>query len=317
MFVPSYGQDCRMERLLAKGVLRSKFCTAGRSFERFNEMIMAIDKYALITGATSGIGYELAKLFAKDGYNLVIVARTESDLQRVGGELERQHNIKVLPIAKSLFDPNAPFEIYNEVKRQGIEVNVLVNDAGMGEHGFFTQTDLKKELDIIQLNVVSLVCLTKLFLKEMVARNEGKILQLSSVVGKIPSPLMAVYSGTKAFVYVFSQSVINELKGTNVTMTVLLPGATDTDFFNKAGAEDTKVYQDTELADPADVAKDGYNALMDGESKIVSGFRNKMQVTMANVMPEQKNAEGMRKQMEEKDKDKEGGIDKGMRTGNR
>lgn len=302
---------------MAKGVLRSKFCTAGRSFERFNEMIMAIDKYALITGATSGIGYELAKLFAKDGYNLVIVARTESDLQRVGGELERQHNIKVLPIAKSLFDPNAPFEIYNEVKRQGIEVNVLVNDAGMGEHGFFTQTDLKKELDIIQLNVVSLVCLTKLFLKEMVARNEGKILQLSSVVGKIPSPLMAVYSGTKAFVYVFSQSVINELKGTNVTMTVLLPGATDTDFFNKAGAEDTKVYQDTELADPADVAKDGYNALMDGESKIVSGFRNKMQVTMANVMPEQKNAEGMRKQMEEKDKDKEGGIDKGMRTGNR
>jgi len=133
----------------------------------------------------------------------------------------------------------------------------------------------------------------------MVARKDGKILQLASMVGIAPSPLMAVYAGTKAYVYNFTQSIINELKDSGVTVTALLPGATDTDFFNKADAENTKIVQDGDLADPADVAKDGYDALMKGESKVVSGFKNKVMAAMTNIMPEQMVADSMHKQNEE------------------
>jgi len=159
------------------------------------------------------------------------------------------------------------------------------------------ETDLQKELDIIQLNINATVVLTKLFLKEMVARNSGKILQLASTSSKAPTPLLSVYAGTKAFIYNFTQGLINELKDTNVTMTALLPGPTETDFFHKAGAENTVVYQEMELADPADVAKDGYDALQKGDSKIVSGLKNKFQTTMGNVMPDEALAENYRKQM--------------------
>ncbi len=182
-------------------------------------------------------------------------------------------------------------------------MNVLVNDAGQGEWGRFAETNLERELDIVQLNVASLISLTKYFLKDMVARNEGKILQVASVLGKIPSPLMAVYSGTKAFVLAFSEALIDELKATNVTVTVLLPGASDTDFFHKANAEDTVVYRETDLSDPDEVAKDGYEALKKGESKIVSGLKNKLQVTMSNILPDSITTATVRKQMEESDKD--------------
>jgi short-subunit dehydrogenase len=174
-----------------------------------------------------------------------------------------------------------------------------VNDAGQGVYGKFVETNLQEELDIIQLNVTSLMILTKLFLKDMVARNEGKILQLAPMVSKISSPLMAVYAGTKAFVYNFSQSLINEIKDTNVTITALQPGATDTDFFNKAGAENAKVAKDGGLAKPADVAKDGYDAMMAGDSKVVSGMKNKIEATMANVMPDEALAARMRGMNEE------------------
>lgn len=256
-------------------------------------------KTALVTGATMGIGYELTKLFAKDGYDLVIVARSEAELMQMAVDLNLEYGVNVTPIAKDLFEPNAGEELYNEVIAKGITVNVLVNDAGQGVYGKFAETDLQAELDIIQLNVSALVVLTKLFLKDMVARDEGKILQLASMVSKISSPLMAVYAGTKAFVYNFTQSVINELKDTNVTMTALQPGATDTDFFNKAGAENAKVVTDGGLADPADVAKEGYDALMDGESKVVAGAKNKMQAAMANVTPDEVLAAKMRSMNEE------------------
>jgi len=134
----------------------------------------------------------------------------------------------------------------------------------------------------------------------MVGRNEGKVLQLASVVSKMPGPFLAVYSATKAYVYSLTQALINELKDTNVTITALLPGMTDTDFFRKADGLDTKGYQEKELADPVDVAKDGYQALMDGESKVVSGLKNKMQMAMSNVTPDEMLAENMRKLNEEK-----------------
>ena len=258
-------------------------------------------QYALITGGTSGIGKELAKLFAQDGYNLIIVARDEAELSGTAQEISQRFGVNVDTISKDLFEPNAAEELYDEVKEKGITVNVLVNDAGQGQNGRFIDYDIQRDVDIIQLNIVSLTILTKLFLKDMVARNEGKILQLSSLASKTPGPLLAVYSATKAYVQSFTQAVINEIKDTNVTMTALLPGATDTDFFNKADAENTKQVQDMKLDDPADVAKDGYEALMSGDAQVVSGFKNKIQAAMSTIMPEQAAATNMRKTMEESD----------------
>lgn len=257
-------------------------------------------KTALVTGATSGIGHEIAKILAKDGYNLVIVSRSKEDLDEIAAQLQKLSGAKVTAIAKDLFEPSAAEELYNEVKAQGIAVNILVNDAGQGVYGKFAETDLQEELDIIQLNIVALVTLTKLFLKDMIARGEGRILLLASMVSKISSPLMAVYAGTKAFVYNFSMSLVNELKDTGITITALQPGATDTDFFNKAGAENSKIVKDGGMADPADVAKDGYEAMMAGESKVVSGAKNKFQATIANVIPDESLAAQMRNMNEEK-----------------
>lgn len=258
-------------------------------------------KTALITGATSGIGLELARLFAKDGYNLLIVARTEEDLQRCAEQFRAEGAMGVIPIAKDLFKPEAARELYSEVQAQGIVVDVLVNDAGQGEYGKFLEVDLSRHLEIVNLNITSFTVLTYLFGRDMVARGSGKILQLASIVSKMPSPLQAVYGATKAYVYSLTESLINELKDTGVTVTALLPGATDTDFFHKAGGENTVIYQDTDLADPAEVAQDGYEALMQGESRVISGFKNKLQVAMGNMMSDQMLAENMRKQNSQKD----------------
>lgn len=260
------------------------------------------NRYALVTGATSGIGYEFARLLAKDGYNLVIVARMPVILDEVAIELSEDYGVKVVPLMKDLFQPEAAVEVYEAVKSRGITVDILINDAGQGEYGKFVDIDLSRDIDLINLNVMSLVVLTKLFLRDMLDRNEGKILQLASVVGKIPSPLMAVYSGTKAFVHIFTESLIQEVKDTNVTITALLPGATDTDFFHKAHEQDSKLYKETDLADPAKVARDGYEALMEGESKVVSGTKNKMQVAMAAVTPDETLSKMMKKQMKPSDK---------------
>ncbi len=232
--------------------------------------------YALVTGATSGIGYELAKLFAQDGYNLIIVSRTEEDLRRTALDFSSQYGIEVLPIAKDLFGENAATELYNEVKGKGIDVEVLVNDAGQGVYGLFTETNIEDQMRIIHLNIVSLTKLTYHFLKDMKVRNSGKILQLGSVVSELPSPYQAVYGGTKAYVLNFTEALISELKDTAIHITTLQPGATDTDFFNKAGAQDSKIVEKkSKLSDPADVAKDGYKALMSRDDKVVSGFKNK------------------------------------------
>ena len=249
----------------------------------------------MITGGSSGIGYELAKLFAKDGYELILVSRTESELQRVASELSSTNNIQVTTIAKDLFDIDAPQEIYDEVKAKGLHVDVLVNDAGQGEYGFFTEIDMKRDLDVINLNIVAPVLLTKLFLKDMTSRRQGKILNLASIVSKNPSPLLSIYSATKAFIYSWSMTLRNELKDTGVTVTALLPGSTDTDFFNKAGMLNTKEVNDYTLGDPAEVAKAGYDALMDNDEKVVAeGMKNKMMANMANVMPDSMIAENMR-----------------------
>lgn len=258
------------------------------------------EQTALITGASSGIGYELAKIFAKNGYNLVLVARNTDRLNEIANELRDQHGLEtVIVIGKDLTQPNAPQEVYDEIKGFGVDINILVNDAGMGEYGLFaTETDLEKELSIIKLNVVALVHLSKLFLKDMVRVNEGKILNLASVVSLMPNPYMAVYGATKAFVLSFTEALRNELKDTEITVTALLPGATNTDFFNKAGAEGTRAHQQAQSADPAKVAADGYAALMKGHDKVVSGLMNKTQALLSNVLPDQMTSQTMRKLME-------------------
>ncbi len=254
------------------------------------------NKYALITGATSGIGLELARLFAKDGYNLVIVSRNQSNLEKTASEL-KSHNIEVVIISKDLFKPESSFELYQEVKAKGIQIDVLVNDAGQGVYGEFADTDIDREIDIIQLNITSLVVLTKQFLKDMISRGSGKILNLSSIASKIPGPYQSVYHGTKAFVQSFTEAVRSEVKDKGIVITALLPGVTDTDFFNKADMLDSKAVQG-KMADPADVAKDGYKALMSDDDMVVSGIMNKVQVAMANLTPDSLAADQTKKKQE-------------------
>jgi short-subunit dehydrogenase len=251
---------------------------------------------ALITGATSGIGYELAKLFAENKYDLIIVARKQDELDTTANELQQQYGITVTTFAKDLFKQDSAFELCDELNENGFQVNVLVNDAGQGCYGKFIETDIYRELDIIQLNIAALVILTKHFLKQMVARGEGKILNLSSIASKVPGPYQSVYHGTKAFVQSFTEAIRVEAKNTGVTITALLPGATGTDFFNKADMQEAKIVQEQKLDDPAKVAKDGFDALMNGDDKVISGFKNKVQVAMSNMMPDSAAAEQMYKQ---------------------
>lgn len=256
-------------------------------------------KHALITGATSGIGYELAKLFAQDGYSLVLVARSEENLQQTAKEMEQINSaIHTHIIAADLFERDAAQKIYDRTTELGITVNVLVNDAGQGEWGRFIKTDLQREIDIVQLNIISLMSLTKFYLKEMVERNEGRILQLASSVSKAPSPYLSVYAATKAFVLSFTEALIEELEDTEVTVTALQPDATDTDFFHKAKAENTVTYKERDLYTPEEVAKAGYEGLFNGDSTVVPGFINKTQKVLNTIMPDSAIAANMHKQME-------------------
>jgi short-subunit dehydrogenase len=260
-------------------------------------------KYALVTGATSGIGYEIAKLFAKEQYNLVIVARDAEALERRAEEFKSQFNVEVVPLAKDLFKRESPFEVYDELKIRSIHIDVLVNDAGQGQYGEFVETDINREIEIIQLNIVAYVVLTKLFLRDMVAKGEGKILNVSSIGGEMPGPLQSVYHATKAFVTSFTEAIRSENKDRNITITALAPGVTDTDFFRKANQEDAKMVKEGDLADPAKVAKDGFDALMSGDDKIVSGLMNKAMVAGSKVMPDSTVADAMHKGMEPSDKE--------------
>ncbi|GAB3702854.1 hypothetical protein GCM10027592_32670 [Spirosoma flavus] len=276
-------------------------------------------KTALITGASSGIGQELAKLFAQDGYNLVLVGRSDDKLDRLGEVFKSNYGTQeITVISKDLSEEDAAQDVYNQVKSKDITVDVLVNDAGVGLYGLFaTDTDWEREKAMIHLNVLALTQMTKLFLYDMLSRNEGKILNLASLLSITPTPLMAVYAGTKAYVYNFTQSLVNELKDTNVTVTALLPNATDTDFFHKAGAENTKVTD--EVQDPVMVAKDGYNALMAGKPKVIpGGLKNKSYEVMSYVAPQEALSALMRDKMSQKpdpDEEKASGLAWGIGIG--
>lgn len=241
------------------------------------------NEYVLVTGATSGIGYELAKQFAKNGYDLVMVARNHDELKTKADEF-KSFGVNVITIAKNLFIEEDAYSLYSELKLNGISPSILVNDAGQGVYGKFQDTDLHREVDVVNLNIVSVLILTKMFLKDRLPKGSGKILNLASIASKAPGPWHSVYHGTKAFILSWSEAIREELKDTGITVTALLPGPTDTDFFNKADMNESKILEDKDnLASPKEVAIDGFNALMNGDDKVVSGLKNKLTVAISNI----------------------------------
>lgn len=239
----------------------------------------------LITGASSGIGRELAKVFADKQYNLVLVSRNENKLNSLRIELETQNKIDVFIIPKDLSNFSAATEIFEKLQTQNIAIDILINNAGFGEYGFFKDTNWKKEEEMMQVNMVALTHLTKLFLPGMIERKKGKILNLASTAAFQPGPLMAVYYATKAYVLSFSCAIANELENTGVTVTVLCPGPTASEFQAISGMGQSKIIQGQKLPTSADVARFGYTVLQQGKTVAIHGFINKFLTFFAQLMP--------------------------------
>lgn len=238
-------------------------------------------KTALITGASSGIGKELAIIHAEQGGDLVIVARSSEKLIELKDELEKKHDVTVHTITKDLSDPDAPQALYDELKKKEISVHYLINNAGFGGIGKFYERRLENDLNMIQLNVSALTALTHLFLQDFVPRNEGKILNVSSTASLVPGPLQAVYYATKAYVTSFSNALAEELRGTKVTVTNLMPGATDTEFGKVSGMDKTSLFEKT--ASARKVAEDGYEAMLEGKLDVISGLKLSQKIMMMAV----------------------------------
>lgn len=235
---------------------------------------MSDGKTALITGASGGIGYELAKLFAKDHHNVVLVARSAPKLAQFADELQRQFGVSAKAIPLDLTAAPAPQFLFDQLQREGIAIDILVNNAGYGMFGQFAEISLEDNLGQIQLNITALTHLTKLFLGPMIERHSGRIMNVASTAGFQPGPLMAVYYATKAYVISFSEALANELKASGVTVTCLCPGPTATNLQERAGMENTRLVKTLRPMDAKTVARDGYRGLMSGKTLVVSGFRN-------------------------------------------
>ena len=218
---------------------------------------------ALVTGASSGIGAELARLHATKGGDLVLVARREDALNKLKSELEAAYSIKATVIVADLAQPDAAEKIFAATEAAGIQVDILINNAGFGGYGKFYEQDLAKDNAMMQVNIVSLVNLTHLYLQGMISRNSGKILHVASTAAFLPGPLQAVYYATKAFVVSFSQAIAQEISDTNVTSTALCPGAVATEFVQTGDLEGNSMWDNA--ASPQSVAKFGYDAMMKGE----------------------------------------------------
>ncbi|NNU15927.1 SDR family oxidoreductase [Parvularcula sp. ZS-1/3] len=234
---------------------------------------------ALITGASSGIGLELARIHARRKGNLVIVARSVGKLEELKSELESQHGISVLVIAEDLSSVGAAKRIHDRVQAEGIEIEVLINNAGFGGQGAFIERDWEADRDMIEVNVIALSELCRFFIPHMVARNKGRVLNVSSTAALIPGPLQATYFATKAFVTSLSNALHEELRKTKVTVTALMPGATETGFASEAGLEGTELFKET--ASAASVAKAGYSAMMAGKLNVIAGVPFARRITYA------------------------------------
>jgi short-subunit dehydrogenase len=247
-------------------------------------MIGSKDRYALVTGASSGIGYELAKMLARDGKNLVIVARRQDRLEELSSLIENSYGTSVRILPKDLSDPKAPEEIFSELEEGQISVDVLVNNAGFGIYGMFSDTDIREELAMIQVNATSLIHLTKLFLPQMLENKSGWILNTASLCAFLPSPLESVYCATKSLVLHFSEALVNELKGTGVSVTCLCIGLAKTEFFQRAHMENSRVVK-RKMMDAATVAEAGYKWLKNGKAIIIPGLVYKFAPLFARAAP--------------------------------
>jgi hypothetical protein len=240
--------------------------------------------HVLITGASSGIGLEFSKVFAKHGHNLVLVARSQETLITLKDHIEKSFGVDVKIIIKDLADPYSPKEIYDDVHKSGIKVNILVNNAGFGTYGKFVEQDLIVEHEMIQVNVDALTQLTKLFLKDMLEEKHGKILNVASTAAFQPGPFMAVYYATKAYVLSFSEALAEELRGTGITVTTLCPGPTKTNFQKEAKIDGGKLFGKN-IPTGKELAEYGYEAMVQGKRVTVYGFRNKVLAQASRFAP--------------------------------
>jgi short-subunit dehydrogenase len=259
---------------------------------------------ALITGASSGIGLELAKCFVRDDYDVILVAEDREGLDAAAAEMCAEGGGAVETIVADLATLDGARQVFDDVQRRGRELDVLVNNAGVGVYGKFVETRLEEELAMIRLNTISFVALTKFFAPQMARRGAGRILMTASVASKMPTPYLTVYGATKAFVYEFAQGLREELRESGVTVTALMPGPTDTNFFERAHAEDSKIL-DEKLTDPADVAKAGYDALMRGDAKVVVPLKYRIQTAVNQVVPDKIVAKQSMKKHEPRDEREE------------
>jgi len=240
---------------------------------------------ALVTGASSGIGLELARLLAADGHDLVLVARGEGRLREVGERLEAAHGTTATVVAADLSRPNAARDLTDALSARSIEVDVLVNDAGFGLSGPFVDDDPQAQLDMLQVNVVALTELTRLLLPAMVARRSGRILNVASAAAFAPDPLAAVYGATKAYVLSLSEAIGEELRHHGVTVTALCPGPTQTGFSAAAGAGSTRLYARYKPMSSADVARAGYAGLRRRRRVVVTGLRSRLLAQAVRTSP--------------------------------
>ncbi len=241
-------------------------------------------QWALVTGASSGLGVDFAKALAENGANLILAARRMERLEQVRDEIKARYNVNVEVISIDLAQHNAPQTLYDDLKSRGLEVDILINNAGLGLYGEFLEIDWEREKAMLDLDIITLTHLTKLFLRDMVKRDRGHILQVASIGAYQPSPLYASYAAAKAYVLNFSQAVNYELRKTNVRVTVVSPGVTKTEFLQVAGQQPT-LYQRMAMMDSPTVTRQGINAMLNGKSQIVPGMMNALTVWLNRLMP--------------------------------
>lgn len=264
----------------------------------------------LITGASSGIGLELAREFARNKHPLIIVAPDAAELRSVANRIQSDFGVLVTSIPADLTDPEAPDVLFDTIEDAGLSVQILVNNAGIGQRGKFWEIPLEKDLEMIRLNIEAVIRLTKLFLPPMLARGQGVILNTASVAGFEPGPLLAVYHATKAFVLSWSEALATELQDTAITVTALCPGPVDTDFFPKADMVDTVAFQKANVMSPQEVAKAAHAAAMKGDRVVIPGAMNKVMITSRRLIGESvqaKKNKTMYTDVEPKDRKRESG----------
>lgn len=242
-------------------------------------------KYTLITGASSGIGYELASVFAKNNHNLILVARTTSKLESLKTEIEKNFQVVAEIITLDLSNQNSAEELFAAVNKKKLEVDILVNNAGFGDHGMFLTADAKKIEEMILLNILTLTKLTKLFLPKMVESKYGKILNVASTAAFQPGPLMSVYYATKAYVLSFSEGLYEEMRSSGVCITALCPGPTVSGFHEAANLSNVALMEIIKLPTSKDVAEFGYAALMNNKAVAIHGFMNSVVAKTTSFIP--------------------------------